>query len=458
MSTSPRFRITPRRIFIAVAIIVTVILIFTPITDFSTDGRLSTFNTGPAGMSGTYQILRRLKFSTSRTIDRYADTLSPKAIYILADNPIPLSEAERHILQNAVRNGAGLFLATNDDSLAAAFGFKLQHIDEFIVPVTRFTMPRDPIDWDMRSLMQDVARNSLYAGMISAPATIELTKPGNGAYTFMKYDPATAETPDDTTEDTTEDTASTANTGTVTERPASSSASASPAISSSASSSDNPVMLGTTYGAGHVVLLSASALLANQTARGLPPVVATVNALEWMGGYDRPLVFDEYHQGYGLHANIFKAVLTVLSKTPPGWALTQGMIAALLLLAAIGMRPIPPTSQPRIQRRSPLEHVTALANAYTQTDARAFGLDQLIRGLRRRHPLGVNRNASPEAYFALVQSNFPATHDAIEALLAMHHGTLPAKLADAAAFIVDIEKEFPTGSGTSRVNRSSQFV
>ena len=245
-------------------------------------------------------------------------------------------------------------------------------------------------------------------------------------------------------------------TSTVTERPAPPSVSS--AMPSSPASSANPVMLGTTYGAGHVVLLSAPALLANQTARGLPPVVATVNALEWMGGYDRLLVFDEYHQGYGLHADILKAVLIVLSKTPPGWALTQGIIAALLLLAAIGMRPIPPTSQPRVQRRSPLEHVTALANAYTQTDARAFGLDQLIRGLRRRHPLGVNRNASPEAYFALVQSNFPAAHDAIEALLAMHHGTLPAKLADAAARIADIEKEFPSGRSTSQVNRSSQFV
>lgn len=434
MTPKTRARITPTRVFIAIGVLLAVLLIFTPITDFRTDDRLSTFNSDAPGARGTYEVIRHLGFSTIRTKDRFADTISARPIYVILNPKIPLSEAERHTLQDAVRRGAGLFLATQDDSLAAVFGFTLTKVTSFIEPIAHFTVTHDPVPWDMDAVMENVANNSIYAAMAQSPSTIAL-KSGVTSPTdmFLEYD-------------------STGRRNLTIDAPNH------PWLIHEPPSSHLPAMLGTTFGNGQVVLLATPSLLTNQTARGVPPVVATVDALEWMRGKQRLIVFDEYHQGYGLHADIMEALWTVLSTTRPGWALSQGIIAALLLLAAIGLRPIPPVPQHRTQRRSPLEHVIALASAYKQTEARAFGVEQLVRGLRRRHPLGVNRNASPETYFAIVRSNFPKTQEAAESLLAMLHGTIPARLADAATLVAAIEQEFPGKGGTTYINRSSQFV
>jgi hypothetical protein len=213
---------------------------------------------------------------------------------------------------------------------------------------------------------------------------------------------------------------------------------------------DPAVMLGQEFGRGKVVLLTTPSLLSNETARGVPPAVATVRALQWMDGFDRPLIVDEYHQGYGIHANIPKAMWRMLTTTRPGWALLQGTLAVLILLAALGNRPLAPVPEPRVQRRSVLEHVSALANAYAQTDARTFGLDQLIRGMRRRHPLGVNRGVAHERYFDVIRANFPQTANDVSALLDMHRGSTPINLAAAATFVAHIENQFPGARSPER--------
>jgi hypothetical protein len=47
-------------------------------------------------------------------------------------------------------------------------------------------------------------------------------------------------------------------------------------------------------------------------------------------------------------------------------------------------RIIAPRDAPRIERRSPLEHIDALARAYAQVGATRTATQRLVRGLRRR--------------------------------------------------------------------------
>jgi hypothetical protein len=108
--------------------------------------------------------------------------------------------------------------------------------------------------------------------------------------------------------------------------------------------------------------------------------------LEYLhGDAARPLlVFDEYHQGYGTHPGTMRAVVLYLSRTASGHALGQVLLAGLVLLLAVGPRALPPRDVERVERRSPLEHVGALASAYEQVGATRTAAGRLLRGIRRR--------------------------------------------------------------------------
>ncbi|HEX8276979.1 MAG TPA: DUF4350 domain-containing protein [Longimicrobiaceae bacterium] len=100
--------------------------------------------------------------------------------------------------------------------------------------------------------------------------------------------------------------------------------------------------------------------------------------------YGDTLWFDEYHQGYHGGGSAVSATLRFLREQPAGHLALQLGAAALLLLLSAGWRfgaPVPP---PPARRRSPLEHVEALAGAYRQAGARATARRLLLSGLARR--------------------------------------------------------------------------
>jgi hypothetical protein len=117
------------------------------------------------------------------------------------------------------------------------------------------------------------------------------------------------------------------------------------------------------------------------------------------------------------------AVQEALTGTPAG-RVTLGLVAAaLVLLLASGVRPLAPVSVPPVSRRSPLEHVGALAHAYAQVDARSLGASRLVRGLRRRHSLGLPRTLPDDTYLSALRARIPtaaADVDRIAAALAPH--------------------------------------
>ncbi|HET6763337.1 MAG TPA: DUF4350 domain-containing protein [Longimicrobiaceae bacterium] len=170
-------------------------------------------------------------------------------------------------------------------------------------------------------------------------------------------------------------------------------------------------------GRGLVVALSDAAPLGNGHLRqgGTALLLARVAADATRGG--RTLRFDEYHHGYNGEASIVGAVGRFLARTDPGHALLQLAAAGLGLLLLLGTRfglPYPP---PPAERRSPLEHVEALAGAYRQAGARATARRLLVAGLTRR--LGRKPVAESAADGDLVEritARMPVAREAAQAL------------------------------------------
>jgi hypothetical protein len=149
-------------------------------------------------------------------------------------------------------------------------------------------------------------------------------------------------------------------------------------------------------GAGKVVLLSDPDLLRNDVLRvcrfGLDVVAARM--LEYLAAgtaVRNRLVFDEYHQGFGTHPGTLRAIAVFLARAPSGHVLLQAMLAGLVLLLALGPRALPPHDVEQIERRSPLEHVGALAQAYARVGATRTATMRLLRGVRRRVERGTER-------------------------------------------------------------------
>jgi hypothetical protein len=161
-----------------------------------------------------------------------------------------------------------------------------------------------------------------------------------------------------------------------------------------------PAAAGFPVGRGRVVIVSDADLFRNDVLRvcrwGVD--VVTVRILEYLSGgavrRDR-LVFDEYHQGYGPHPGTLRAIVRYLSRAASGHMLAQALAAGLVLLLALGPRALAPRDVERAERRSPLEHVSALAAAYAHVGATRTATRHLLRGVRRRVERAVRGSGAP---------------------------------------------------------------
>jgi hypothetical protein len=174
--------------------------------------------------------------------------------------------------------------------------------------------------------------------------------------------------------------------------------------------------------------------------------VAAVRVADWLTegvAGSRTIVFDEYHQGAGQQAHPWSVAGRTLTSTRGGHALVQLAIAGLVLIGAVGARALAPSPRPRVARRSPLEHVDALARAYAQVGATRLVARRLTRGLRRRHARGASRGApgseGGDAHFLrAVASRHPSVAADVERLISASEqpvapSDLPAIAAAAAA-------------------------
>ena len=98
----------------------------------------------------------------------------------------------------------------------------------------------------------------------------------------------------------------------------------------------------------------------------------------------RRIVVDEYHHGFDASRSLAGATIDWTLRTPWGWGILQLAAAGVLALLAAGVRFGPIRSGIERRRRSPLEHVRALATALAAARGHDVAVGLIVQGLRRR--------------------------------------------------------------------------
>jgi hypothetical protein len=138
----------------------------------------------------------------------------------------------------------------------------------------------------------------------------------------------------------------------------------------------------------------------------------------FQGRYDR-VVFEEYHHGFGAQGSLAGATLGWSRRSPWGWAVWQLLVVGLLALLFSGIRFGPARPGIERKRRSPLEHVRALAVALSAARGHDEAIAAIVRGLRRRLvPPALRGRASADYRSWLAQLERPAASPAVRASLA----------------------------------------
>lgn len=132
---------------------------------------------------------------------------------------------------------------------------------------------------------------------------------------------------------------------------------------------------------GTVTLVGDGRIFSNKILRDPDTGVLIVGFLL---GRDTLVVFDERHQGFEPEGSLLSASLAWSAAAPLGWALWQLILVGLLALLFGAIRFGAPRPINDRQRRSALEHVTALATALSAANGHETAIRLLIRGLARR--------------------------------------------------------------------------
>lgn len=145
-------------------------------------------------------------------------------------------------------------------------------------------------------------------------------------------------------------------------------------------------------GAGRVIAFSDAQPLRNGTMRESGAAAVFARAAADVARGDT-LWFDEYHHGFdGGGSGMVTGMVRHAWRTLPRGLLLQLLAVAVLLVWAAGRRFGAPLQPQPVRRRSPLEHVEALAGAYRQAGARRTARRLLVAGLARR----LGRRAPPD--------------------------------------------------------------
>jgi len=182
-----------------------------------------------------------------------------------------------------------------------------------------------------------------------------------------------------------------------------------------ASHAGTPVVIDFRLGKGRVIAWSDALPLVNmrlEDSRAATLFIRTV--ADAAGG--KTLWFDEYHHGFQGGGGVVSGTVHYLLSERWGHAALQVTVALLGLLLLFGRRfgaPLPP---PAMRRRSPLEHVEALAGAYQQAGARDTARRLLLAGLARRLGRRVAHTPAAEAEMLQRLSAHPTAGDAAREL------------------------------------------
>ena len=325
------------------------------------DPRPSTFVAAPLGASALREVLRELKLPLDRRLEPFADAGPLRGPLAVLAPSAPPSPGEVHALAEWVRGGGTLIYAARR---------------------------RDPTVDTLRLELRTLARDTgyaelLYAGRAASVAPGRLTEGVGVVDGFRRgFEPASAAL----------------NHATVL-----------------ASAGSVPVVLDFRLGKGRVIAWSDAYPLVNGTLKRSRGAIlfARTAADAAQGG---TLWFDEYHHGFSSGGGTLSGAARFLVEKGAGHAALQVTVALLGLLLLFGRRfgaPLPP---PPARRRSPLEHVEALAGAYRQAHAAATARRLLMAGLARRLGRRVPHEVKAEGELLQRLAAHPTAGDAARAL------------------------------------------
>lgn len=146
-------------------------------------------------------------------------------------------------------------------------------------------------------------------------------------------------------------------------------------------------------GEGRVVVFSEARALANERVANNPLAVLAVRAVLAHTAPADTVFFDEFHQGVRGERTRAEVLGDFFLGSPGGRTLLHLIAVCLLVLACAGVRfgaPAPAVAPPDRERRSPLEHVSALGDLYRKAGAANTAalllLARLARSARRPPP------------------------------------------------------------------------
>ena len=354
-------RVSAAKLLVALGVVAVIVAILTPEAPGYTTGGRSTYSTAPAGARMAYELAARLGWRVERrlsTLDSSRVRIDVQAVLAPEGG---LGGHEVHRLLDNVRAGGGLvFSLDGNDELADSLG----------------------LDTGRRGALLGGVLDPECPAPQSITARALLALPPEISDIVWQKRPAAGET-----------TLAVVRNG----RPA-----------------PIPVAIGFPLGAGRIAVTSNSAVFSNEAVRNCPwkADLAVVSMLEYarpVRDRSAPLVFDEFHHGFGIHGGTLKAAATYLAHTSSGHFMIQALIAGLLLLMAKAPRPILPRETRVVSRRSPLEHADALGRAYADVAATRTATSRLVAGLRRRLSrwIPVGPAASDDAFLDAVARRVP---------------------------------------------------
>lgn len=388
---------------ILLAVIATILVIPNPTDGRGGNPRMTTRSADPLGTKLFYELAGKLGYRVSRA-DSWSAPKDPNSILVVFDPVVELEAEEVHEMLEHVRAGG---------SLLAVIGAGAKRLSDSLLISTNpvggpVTLPKDS------DSCREPALRPTRAGLwLGEPTLFGLRVPDSlraFSRTFTSVNVRTTPRSSDFT--------------------------------------FTPATIGMRYGAGRIVIASDPDAFANDALRNCSYSLdlAAVAALEYLrDGARAPrttIVFDEYHVRRQITSSSMQIAWRYLTETRSGNLLLQVCLAGLVLLLAASTRILPPRYNAVVERRSPLEHVDALARAYAQVGATRTGTQRLLRGLQRR--VGGTRRATTrvgdEQFLDRIAVSLPETRGDISVVRnALTHSVSPKDFAEVGRSVARIE-------------------
>jgi len=302
------------------------------------DSRRSTLLDGPQGVSGLARALERLAVAVEQRrrplFDWDVGGGDRTTLLAVLDPTLPLTSEERRAIRNSVAQGGVVFLA-GSTGVEWCFGFEVDHmlaLDDTGVAVLgpEGTSSSPPVQAVVRRVPVDSLRGEPDEGSEECPLlaaitvdTLLRTEDGRAAALRLSYRQG-----------------------------------------------------------GEALILGDSRLVSN---RVLKETEAGLTLIPWLlASAPKRVVFDEYHHGFQHRQSIVWATWRWILGSPIGWLVLQSVVVGLGALGYSAVRFGPALSAVERRRRSPLEHLDALAAGLERSRGADEAVSLLSRGLRRR--------------------------------------------------------------------------